>query len=201
MIPSVSEMQLDALREVINIGVGRAAATLNEMLQKHVSLQIPDVTIIELDGLDDALGTLNSERLSSVRLGFSGEFSGMASLVFPPDSAAKLVDALTDSAPSADMDSLRIATLSEVGNIVINGVMGSLSNMMSLHLNYTLPSYTERRLNELLVPDSIDDEGPILIARTHFHIEELALQGVIYLLFTAGSFQLLLDHIDKLIAE
>lgn len=199
----LSDMQLDALREMINIGVGRAAATLNEMLNKHVTLSVPHVNIIKQADLDDELSDLQakSQTLSAVRLGFKGNFSGLASIVFPPDSAAKLVNILTDSNPDSDqdMDAIRIGTLSEVGNIVLNGVIGTLSNMMSLRLSYSLPSYVEDRLQVLLrLRLAAPVAEPVLIARANFTVEELHIQGVIYLVFEAGSFQMLMNHIDML---
>lgn len=195
----LSDMQLDTLREMINIGVGRAASTLNDMLDKHVTLSIPHIRIIHPNELDDELHLLQSTSatLSAVRLGFRGSFSGVASIVFPPDSAAKLVNILTDNAPG-DLDAIRIGTLSEVGNIVLNGVIGTLSNMLSMRLTYSLPSYMEDRLQALLRPTLAPESEPVLIARANFTVEELHIQGVIYLVFETGSFDLLMNHIDRL---
>lgn len=198
----LSDMQLDTLREMINIGVGRAAATLNEMLDKHVTLSVPQMKIIPPDQLNSEFSELQAapDSFSAVRLGFRGDFNGAASIVFPPDSAAKLVNILTDNALDSelDMDSIRIGTLSEVGNIVLNGVIGTLSNMMSTRLSYSLPSYMEDRLQVLLRPSLIPEPEPILIARANFYVEELQVQGVIYLVFEAGSFKILMNHIDML---
>ncbi|NEO26772.1 MAG: chemotaxis protein CheC, partial [Kamptonema sp. SIO4C4] len=89
-------MQLDALQELVNIGVGQAAGTLNEMVQSHIHLKVPEVSVLSLQEAQSTLESrLNGEFLSSVQLQFHGNFAGVAQLIFPTDSATKLVTILT----------------------------------------------------------------------------------------------------------
>ena len=179
--------QIDVLKELINIGVGRAAGMLNDMLQSRVLLQVPYVKIFTPATLQAEIEELGSEKLSTVRLTFKGPFSGIASLVFPPDSAGKLVDVLTGEEPGeTDLDSIRIGTLTEVGNIILNGVMGSIGNVLEKHINYSVPTYLENNI------------GQLLLAHTRFSIEQLQIEGDIILLFEVGSFDALLEAIDAI---
>ena len=85
-------------------------------------------------------------RHAAVHLSFHGPFDGTTSLVFSQDSANKLVDILTgQGADDGDFDEVKRGVLSEVGNIVVNGVMGSISNMLECRLNYSIPSYIEEK--------------------------------------------------------
>ncbi|MFC1975106.1 chemotaxis protein CheC [Chloroflexota bacterium] len=189
--------QIDVLKELINIGVGRAAGMLNDMLQSRVQLQVPYVKIFSPLTLQEEMGELGSEKLSTVRLSFKGPFSGIASLVFPPDSAGKLVDILTGEEPvTPDLDSIRIGTLTEVGNIILNGVMGSIGNVLEKHINYSVPTYMENNIESLLLTDGLDANTTILLAHTRFTIEQLQIEGDIILLFEVGSFDALLAAID-----
>ncbi len=187
----------DALKELINIGVGRAAGMLNQMLRTHITLHVPFVKIyspVELKEVD-----FGNHKLSSVRMLFTGSFSGSASLVFPPDSATKLVDVVTgERMDSADLDALKIGTLAEVGNIVLNGVMGSISNVLKQHLNYSLPTYMENTVEDLLALNITTLNTTILLAQTHFTIEQLKISGDIILLFEVGSFDALLSAIKAI---
>jgi chemotaxis protein CheC len=191
--------QIDVLKELINIGVGRAAGMLNDMLQSRVLLQVPYVKIFTPATLQAEIEELGSEKLSTVRLTFKGPFSGIASLVFPPDSAGKLVDVLTgEEAGETDLDSIRIGTLTEVGNIILNGVMGSIGNVLEKHINYSVPTYLENNIEQLLLAENVDVDTTILLAHTRFSIEQLQIEGDIILLFEVGSFDALLEAIDAI---
>lgn len=189
--------EIDALKELINIGVGSAAGMLNEMIQFPIQLQIPDIELLSAKDLRSELKKrFGIEALSAVQLGFSGSFSGSAQLLFPTDSAVKLVSVLTgEEKGSPDLDSLKISTLSEVGNMVINGIMGSIGNILDQPLDYAVPYYAEEKIEALLLKEESVDCGSVLLAPTHFSIEELQIQGDIMLFFDVGSFQMLLKAI------
>ncbi len=190
--------QIDALKELINIGVGRAAGVLNEMTQSHIHLQVPFIKIVSPEELKMDMGDLDRGRLSSVQLGFKGSFSGIAALIFPTDSAAKLVAVITgDERTDTDLDSLRIGTLTEVGNIVLNGVMGSIGNVLEHRINYSVPTYMEDTINNLLFSKNPVPNAMILLAQTRFTIEQLQVQGDIMLFFDVGSLDTFIATIDK----
>ena len=203
MNQTLSPGQIDTLQEIVNIGVGQAAAMLNEMLDNHVQLSIPEVMVFSYSQLLKELNDFNGDMLPAVKLRFNGSFSGKASLVFPPDSVSKLVAILTNSDLIGDdldddLDELRIGALTEVGNIVINAVMGSISNMLSIHLDYSLPVFTESNAHQLLGIDLDNESTPIVIARTQFDIQALEVRGLIYLIFEASAYQALVNQLDRL---
>jgi len=190
--------QIDALKELINIGVGKAASVLSEMVRCHIRLQVPFIKILLPAELKSEMEELGRYRVAAVRLGFKGPFSGSAALVFPPDSASKLVAVLTgEESGTHDLDSVRVGTLSEVGNIVINGVMGSISNVLKQSINYSLPNYIEDNIDNLLTLGKHDPNATVLLARTRFTIEQLYIEGDIILIFEVGSFDSLLAAISK----
>ncbi|BAT55977.1 CheC, inhibitor of MCP methylation [Nostoc sp. NIES-3756] len=198
---SVTVDQLDALQELINIGVGRAANLLNEMVDSHIRLEIPFVKVLTASQAYQELASrFHDNSLSSVKLGFTGSFYGTAGLIFPTESASKLVSVLTgEEAGSADLDAVKIGTLSEIGNIVINGVMGSISNVLQQHMNYTLPVYLEDTIANLVFT-SHGNESKILLAQAHFTIEQLKIIGDIILIFEVSTFDALIASINKQIA-
>lgn len=193
----ITPVQIDILKELINIGIGRAAGVLNEMINFHVQLTVPLVKVLTHSALMAEMEEFGSSRVASVQLGFMGPFSGTAALVFPPDSASKLVEVLTGEEPGTpDLDSVRAGTLTEVGNIVINGVMGSIGNILKQRMSYSLPIYTEDTINNLLMSASSDFNPMVLLVRTRFNVRQLQVEGNIILLFEVGSFDALIDAID-----
>jgi len=195
---NITEVQVNALQELVNIGVGRAAGMLNRMLDSHIGLDVPCTQVLSLIEAKQVLeARFQTETLAAVKLGFSGSLVGVAEIVFPTESASALVALLTGEALDApDLDAIKIGTLSEVGNIAINGVIGSISNLFQQSLDYSLPIYTEDTVEQLLTADNLLVNAAVLLAQAHFFIERLQISGDIILLFKLDSFDALLAAID-----
>ncbi len=186
--------QLDGLTELINIGVGKGASVLNSMMESNVELQVPSLKVVSSAELREAIGELGNDRLLSVNLQFTGRFSGMAELVFPAEKVSEMVRTLNGEDPdSGDIDSLRKETLCEVGNIVLNGVVGGIANMLKLPLNFTGPNYVEGNAEEFLKMAAARSQPIALVASTRMVIERFELEGEILLFFEEGSFDALLQ--------
>lgn len=191
--------QADTLGELINIGVGRAAGMLNEMTDAYVRLEVPLVRAVSVVEFKKGMEREGVDRLAAVRLGFDGPFFGTADLVFPPESATKLVALLTGEEPGTlELESVKAGTLNELGNIVISGVMGSMGNLLEQQIDYSLPNYMEDTIDHVLTSAGADTARPILLARTRFMIEQFKIQGEVILLFDMGSFDALIAAIDTI---
>jgi len=195
MVTLTSE-QSDALTELVNIGIGQAAASLNSMVGHHIQLHVPKVYLIQRNTIKQNFHN-DFHNLSSVIMQFSGTFEGSAALIFPKESAETLVAYLTDTSEDAlDMDELKAGALTEVGNILINGVMGSISNMLQAMLHYSVPDYIEGNIDNLMNIGNQDGDS-ILIAETVFKINELNVKGTVALFFHVASFETLLQNLEK----
>ena len=195
----ITPEHLDALQELLNIGVGRAAGSLNQMLEKPIRLHIPFIQLGKREELAPEIQRIQESTLSSVQLPFKGNFSGSACLLFPTKSAAALVTALIGAEEDPEtMDSLREATLTEIGNIVLNGVMGSLANILQNQITYSVPFYQETSLQELLQPEVSDSCEMALWAQTQFTIEEYAITGDIMLMLGIPDLGLLLNVVSEI---
>jgi len=191
---------IDAIAEIVNIGVGKAAGQLNQMTGSHIRLQIPSINLIPFGEITSSEKNIYPENvLSAVLLGFKGSFSGITAVVFPPESAAALVMLLTgEKEENPDLDPMRIEALKEVGNIIINAVMGSIANVLSEHLTYSIPNYYEGPISEVpeLRDKHVKDEW-VLMARTNFLIESLNIEGDILLILEIGSLENLVMSIQR----
>jgi chemotaxis protein CheC len=199
MYNQVSEAHIDVLQELINIGIGRAANMLNQMVESRIVLGIPVVRVLCLkDLLQELKLRFHENTFASVRLNFTGSFSGKANLIFPTESASMLVSILTgEDLSSPDLDSVKIGTLSEVGNIVINGIMGSISNILNQNLYYALPVYSEDSIEHLLSLNNSSDQTVFLLAQEQFDIEMLEIMGDVILIFEMESFDVLIEVINQ----
>ena len=206
---NVSAEDTDALRELINIGIGRAAGALNDMVGAHVQLRVPSVRLVSQNDISEIVASMEEHKLAAVRLDFSGKLHGTATLLFPADSASKLVALLTGEELGApEMDSLRASALTEVGNILLNGVMGSITNVLGENIHYQLPTYHEETPENLVKeilsqPDAsvMFAQTHFLVGQTHFSLAQETIEGDVTLLFGTGSFELLIERIHQMHEE
>ncbi len=197
MMPS--NKQIEALKELINIGIGRGASILNTMLKSHIILQVPLVKILEQAELIRLTDSFGPDRLAAVELGFKGAFAGNTLLIFPRDTASKLVDTLLgEEQIGDDMDSIRAGTLCEIGNIVLNGVIGSLANVLKINFKYTVPNFIEENLGNLFGQHIHQKNVTVLLTKTRFIVEKLDIEGDIFIFFSVPALDTLLRSIDDL---
>jgi chemotaxis protein CheC len=193
----LNPLQIEILKEVINIGVGKSAELLNTMVQSHIKLDVPEVKIVQFNEYSDFVNYFDEENYAVITLPFNGELNGFSKLILSSDHAAKLVNAfIGKSGTNLDMDSLRVDILSEIGNVIINAVMGTLSNMLSIHLDYIVPVYEQGSRNIIIPEEMIKSESAILFAKTHFKIEEFEARGNFAIFFKVKSFNSLIEKIQ-----
>lgn len=194
----VTPEQKDVLTELVNIGVGHASSTLNSLIGHKIRLVVPSIEILGIPSIIEHPQLSGNGDRSAVSMRFRGSFNGNASLIFPLESARMLVAVLTDeAADSPQPDELRSGTLAEVGNILLNGVMGCIGNMPSASLNYSVPTYHESSLSDILGHQQAE---AVLVARANFYVDELRIEGNILLFFESASFQALLESLNMELA-
>jgi chemotaxis protein CheC len=197
---SLTTVQEDSFQEIFNIGVGRAASLLNDLVSSHITLQVPQIKFLSHESVISELeGEHYGQKIASVCLEFSGTMDGKAHLFFPLNAASLLVATATgEGFDSPDLDAIRVGTLTEIGNILINSIVGSISNLLSQKFNYSLPNYIEGEAKDLLKCNEENSSLSLLIAQTSFLFEELQITGKIALIFEEDFVDLLLVSLNKL---
>ena len=191
----ISQYQMDALREYLSMGVGHAAATLNSMLGRHIELDVPKISLIKVNEIEDAT-ELGTNLYSTITLGFDGNIKGNASVIFDKNSATELIELLMPgaSANCAELDEISESTLTEVGNIIINSVMGSFSNSFAFELEYQVPRYSESSITDLCKVNADENESIILFGETFLIVEDVKVKGKVLLFYV-------LDDLKAIISE
>jgi chemotaxis protein CheC len=198
----LTSMQLDAIKEIVNMGSGRAASILNQMFTSRVILQIPEIQFIEASKIHKELYDNSDELISVVNLDFEGNFLGTSKLIFPTESASKLVRIFAEEETDEDeFNEIRSSTLAEIGNIVLNSLMGAISNFLELRLDYSIPLYQEFKLSSIFSDKGEDIDKQLFFAHTKFSIDEFSIAGDFILVFEIGSLDAFLALIDDYINE
>ncbi|WAI00378.1 chemotaxis protein CheC [Methanogenium organophilum] len=193
----ISESDMDTLRELINIGIGRAAGILNELTLARVILEVPVVELINRENLGHHAGSFGGATASAVMIDFNGYIAGSTALVFDTPGAAALIYAITgEEFEKPELDVMMRETLKEVGNICINGVMGSIGNILHEHISYTPPRYEEDTVPDLFRHTSISKQM-IIIVKTRFLVSEIDVNGYIMMLLEFSSLEKILSKIAE----
>jgi len=136
----LDEFELDALTELVNIGVNRAAASLREMVGEQVHLSVPRVALVSREKAIATLGEGNPDTLVGVHQVFEGDIVGRALLIFPDTKSLELVRAVAGSELSLEeIIELEHEALAEIGNVILNGCLATMANMLQRSLKMSLP--------------------------------------------------------------
>jgi len=196
----INEDHLDIIKEIINIGIGKAANLLNQLVNKRILLSVPSINFATTEELPNYLEEFKSSDVSSIILSFKGEFSGSCQLLFATEGASVLVSIFTDEEliDQDEFNEIKQSTLSEIGNIVLNSLIGTISNVLSQKFIYTPPKYIEDSVENILKIDGTISPHDVLLATTRFEMDQTNIVGDFLLVFDAGSIEILIEKIEKI---
>jgi len=193
----LTALQKDALGELLNIGMGRASASLSEMVGEEVELSVPHVDILPYKEAVNSVSENVGKEVTAVRESFKGAFWGDALLLFPENQSLQLVKALLkdQELPIEMLSEMEQEALTEVGNIILNACLGSLSNIFDQNLEFELPKYSHGSCAEVLKQDkrALQDqhnEG-VLLLQMNFSLEKTKVNGYLTLLMDVDSMEAL----------
>jgi len=191
----ISHPVLDGLVEMVNIGIGRSAGSLNTLTGHHVTLHIPSIRISSISELKNETPHFE-EPYTAVNQNYHGAFEGTAILVFPRQSAESLFHLMTgESAKTPGNEELWRMTLIEVANIIVNKVMGSLTNIIGKKVEFEIPEYHEDSFNHILSHIRQSENKSVAVVRAVFEVSEKDISGEIVILLTEQSVQVIAQYI------
>ena len=203
----LSELERDALAELANVGVSRAASSLRKMVGQQVLLSVPSVEVVSKSTAAQLLEQREGRELVAVRQAFSGCFSGRALMIFPQKESLELVRVVVDQELGSDSEGLAEEALAEIGNVILNGCLGTIANMLQQPLDLTIPEVFKGSGAQLFEVDTspASDGGLVLFLYINFSIRELDIRGYIAMLMDLPALAklkiLLADFIARVMDE
>jgi len=139
----ISDMHIDILKEVGNIGAGHAATALSTLLNKKIDMKVPNVRVVSFDEMMEMAGGAESV-IASVFLRIEGDAPGSMFFVLPLQQAEKFIRLLigdqTFSFSDSEVNELALSALQEMGNILSGSYLSSLSDFTQLNLMPSVPA-------------------------------------------------------------
>jgi chemotaxis protein CheC len=195
---SLSELELDALTELVNIGVSRAAASLGAMVGEQVLLSVPSVVIVSRSKAADLLGGTRQDLLVAVRQAFHGDVSGRALLIFPEKNSLELVRAVAGERLSLeDILELEHEALAEIGNIILNACIATVANLLERSLTMSLPEIVRGDSEGLFNLGVAIGDDVVLFVHIHFSLKGHQIMGYVAMVMDFAS----LVSLKELVAE
>ncbi|MCL6473889.1 MAG: chemotaxis protein CheC [Firmicutes bacterium] len=132
---TLSDEQYDALREIANIGMGKASSALADLIGTTILISVPQAVCVPISNLSGVLR--DPEQVTAgIYLQVTGEVAGHATFIFEVGSAHRLAGTLL-GLPEVDLDEVTASALMEIGNIMLSAYLTAISDFTGLQL---LPS-------------------------------------------------------------
>ena len=192
---NLTSMQLDALKEVGNIGSGNAATALSQLLNSKVEMTVPNVNIVSFDQIFDRIG--GEEVVVGVLVRVLGDCPGNILFVFPKQSGELMIKNLTKGVVE-DISGMGSSVLCEIGNIVSTTYMNAVARFANLLIIPSVPAMAYDMLGAILSTTFIESgqfDDHVLDIETSFIQDGSEMRGYFYYIPMPGSLEKILNSL------
>lgn len=199
-IRELCEIQLDALREVANIGAGHAATALSQLTKSRIMINVPKLQVTRLEEAPEVISG-SEEVVAAVLMHMLGDLTGRTLLVFPRKSAMRLSEILLRRpvGHSHVFGELEQSAIKEAGNILSAAYMNALADFMGMMLLPSVPSLVIDLLTAVLTTTCTNfghDRDYVFAIQTEFQMADNdAVSGHFFLLPDVESLEIILRSI------
>jgi chemotaxis protein CheC len=197
-IRSLKALQLDALREVANIGAGHAATALSQMIGGTIMISVPTINVSRLEEVPPQVSA-PEEPVAAVLMHMLGDLTGRTLLVFPKPTAVRLAELMLHrpGGSSSELGEMEQSAIKEAGNILSSAYMNALSDFMGMMLLPSPPSLAVDMSTAVLTTAYLQfgtDRDYVFCVESEFYMTDVEekLRGFFLLLPDPASLQAIL---------
>ena len=147
----LGENQMDVFREIGSIGNGNAITALSGILSEKISMELPEVNILEFNMAQNKIGDAE-EIVGAVLVEMSGELSGLMMLILKRDFIKTMIKKVLsyEKENLLDMEEMEESLLIEVGNIMLSSYISALSSLTNIQIHLSVPQFAVNMLGGIL---------------------------------------------------
>ena len=195
----LTSRQLDALREVANIGAGHAATALSQMTDQRIMISVPTLSIASIDDMPNQIAE-PEEPVAAVLMRMEGDLTGLTLLVFPQPIALR-VAGLMMRRPVTVLGEIEESAIKEAGNILSAAYLNALADFLNMTLLPSPPSLAVDMSDAVLSSTfvaSAQGASEVVCVESEFSLLDIGerLRGFFLLLPDPPSLQKLLKAIN-----
>lgn len=197
-IDNLSEIQLDTIREISNIGMGNAATALSQLINQTVHITVPRALIVDFNEIAQVIG--GEELLvAAAYVQVVGAARGHLVLVFPAEDVRTLIHLILPGADSdVTKDELARSAVQEIGNILASSFLRSLAEMTQLNLLPTVPAVAVDYAGSIVtyvVASMYEITEKLVVVKTEFDVSGKRIAGHCVFVPEPGSLRIILDSL------
>ena len=200
-VRNLKMLQLDALREVANIGAGHAATALSQLTKRKIMISVPQLTVTPIEEIPKLVGDADAP-VAAVLMHMLGDLTGRMLLMFPESDARLLCDLLNkwEIGTTTHFAELEQSSVKEAANILGGAYMNALADFMGMMLLPSVPSLVIDLAGAVLTTAYLNfghERDFVLCVQTdcEFQDVELTLTGQFLLLPDSASLKAIFDAI------
>lgn len=203
----LTSTQEDILKELYNVYIGEAAGLLSEIIQKRILLSVPEVKLISPTSSDvkqaENLESLLNGTILSTSLKFENALSGSAEFIFPTEQIKYVTALCLGEDPELTAETSHFSDedfdiIKEIGNIILNCIMGGMGTLLEKKLEYDVPEILLHEKGAFKKAFLNAQENKILLFYVNFSVEESEVIGLILIKFSMDSIGTLIEKVDEL---
>jgi len=194
---------LDVFKEIGNIGAGNAASALAGLLNKRISMSVPDASVVPFSSI---VGVLDGPEtlVAGVLIDVSGDLNGYILLILGMKDAMSMVaQALSEpvrdtTAPDFELTDMERDTLVEIANILVGSFLSAISKMTGLGVRPSVPQIAIDMLGAIISIATIEYGtigDSVLFLKTQFNDLEGDIAGHFFLIPDYSSYKILIKSL------
>lgn len=200
----LSPEENDALIEVCNIGMSKAARQLAVLLNDNVDISLPNVIVTTIEDAIDRLPLFSGQLTGSISQKLAGKLDGISILLFHKDNIQFLASVFTEN---TDIDSelsseeIEKLAMSEIGNIIISSCFAALADLLGETVELSVPEYSENTAKNIILSEnnkhSTDSNKKVVALSMLLHASKKDIEGTLVLILDINSLRLILDKLAE----
>jgi chemotaxis protein CheC len=191
--------QMDALREIGNVGAGNSATALSQIINKRIDMNVPKVALVPIETVPDLVGGPDTI-VVGVFLRVYGKAPGNILFLLPQKSAFFLVDTLMGKThgDTDKLDFMDESALMEIGNILAGAYLNAFFTFTNISMLPSIPALAMDMagaiLNVVLVQlGQMGDTA--MVIETEFLSEDDGINGHFFLVPDPGSLETIIKAV------
>jgi chemotaxis protein CheC len=198
-LEDLTELQMDALREVGSIGAGHAATALSQLVDHRIDLEVPQLELLPIGSVPDVFGGPET-LVGAVYDRMLGDLGGGLLFVAPRDSSLALVDLMRNRpvGTAKSFGTEEEATITHVASILASSYIASIARLADLNILPARPSFALDMAGAILqvvtAETGMRAENALLL-RTRFFNDETTVDAYMFFLPDPDSLDVLLGRL------